>query len=188
MPVIQRPDLVAKIRKKYELTGPDAISTISPELVPVVVLEDLAESDPGDARKFCTGYASTGVPVNTGHVELWNPADSGVNVKVTRASCWLSAGGSFYVTFHSAALSTPSGVRINTNLGQSGDPAALTLSEDNAVPLGAVIGYYVYNAGAASSDIVQRPILLQPGQGLGMRAVTAATNVNANFLWEEVSV
>lgn len=188
MPVIQRPDLVAKVRRKYELTGPDAISTISPELVPVVLMEDLSEGDIGGAVKYCAGYATSGVPTNTGHVQLWNPAGSNVNLYVKKIDVWLGSSNQFFLVYYSTVLSGGTGLVINRHVGLSGYPAAQTYYQDSVAPLGAALEYYNYNTGSGPQPCLIDNWLIPPGEGIGVRADAVATKAVANFLWEEIAV
>lgn len=185
MPIIQRPDLVAKIRKKYELTGPDAISTISPEVVPVVLLEDLSREDPGIAVKYCWGFSISGATTNTAHVELYNPPGSGVDLVIRRAESYCSANSALFLCYFSTALANGSGLVLNRNMGQSGTPAAQTLWEDNVAPLGAAIAQYYYTAGGGPIHNVSS-FRVPPGEGMGWRPNLTTVLIYGRWEWEEV--
>ena len=47
MPEIQSPDPARKLQKKYDLIGSSPAPFLSPELVPVVIIDDLSDESPG---------------------------------------------------------------------------------------------------------------------------------------------
>lgn len=186
MPIIQRPDLVAKIRKKYELTGPDAVSTISPELVPVVILENLAEQDPGDSKKYCAGGGTVAAAVNVNYVHLYNPVGSGMEIRLRRFRVGVSSSRLITLRYSNGmAGTTPYGAVYNRNLGQSGTPAALLQFLDTAVPQGAAIGgvYCLAN----TSVLIEADHNLPEGEGF-MYDVGGTPGSTVYWLWEEIPV
>lgn len=77
MPEIQSPDPGRKLQERYDLIGTTPAPFLSPELVPVVLIDDLTEEIPGVA--FATvGHELAGVAGQQPQTAISNPAGSGV--------------------------------------------------------------------------------------------------------------
>jgi len=185
VPIIQRPDLVAKIRKAYDLAGPDAIATISPELVPVVVVDEL-ERD-GDPYKRCIGFREqTAVAGQYGEVCLFNPADSGVDLEVEEIRA--HGGGTDYphLAVYNAQLAG-AGTRANRNTGLPGEPSATVAGATAAVPAGASIAKFGFTTNG--NLLVLNPrYRVPPGEGIGIKANTVNLLYIVSFWWSEIPV
>lgn len=186
MPMIQRPDLVAKIRKTYELVGPDPIASISPELVPVVVIDNLVDDDPGDSRLFAAGdIVVTAVAGQASEAHLFNPAASGVDLFLEHMHFVDETGSAFYYISYFAAALAGAGTTINRNLGAAGEPAGRVLGAAAAVPIGvSLMKYYSNTAGDAKRSHDQK-WRIPPGEGIGFTAVTVNHTIAADFFWHE---
>lgn len=108
MPLIQNPGPTQRIRGYYR--ADDArIETISPELVPVAIVDDLrgiSASDPAYERPYGFGdviAASAGV---TSGGSIINPPNSGVVATIERI--WMQGAGTWFVTLGSTTSSAGS--------------------------------------------------------------------------------
>ena len=122
---------------------------------------------------------------NNGHVQLFNPAASGITVLVKRLSH--SSGGAplAHMTQHNTELTTDAGAGVNL-LSGGGAAAAHLRSVDNSGVLGTIIGNHEIPA--------TTPLLwfddwfMELGEGEGLVAVNGSVNVsiNATFFWIEL--
>ncbi len=65
MPEIQSPDPGRKLQERYNLIGPPAAPFLSPELVPVVLIDDLTEEAPGLLFAMAAGVVGPTVGVQS---------------------------------------------------------------------------------------------------------------------------
>lgn len=120
------------------------------------------------------------------HVQLWNPAASGKRVIVSEIGIDTSVAGDVAVRWSNAALAAlatnPNGV--SKMLGGGGS-AAEVRAEANAAILGAG---QLYGIAAATTHIIHKltePMIINPGYGVIVVAVTVATSVRGNFQFYE---
>jgi len=83
VPDIQTPDVARKLQRRYDLTAPAPTPLLGPELVPVVLVDDLSTEIDIDAATFkrpCEGMGKVAAPAagNDAIVALVNPTGSGV--------------------------------------------------------------------------------------------------------------
>lgn len=84
MALIQRSDLIEKIRRAFNLYEHGVGTTLSPELVPVVLVEDLTSATIGDGYpRRAVGHAEAGASVGVySEAFLINPTGSTVDLVV----------------------------------------------------------------------------------------------------------
>ena len=83
MPEIQVPEIVQKLRERFSLKGHASISTLAPEIVPVVLVEDLAASADDEWRHYGFGYQVSAVAAQFSQIGLFNPVGSGKLAEIT---------------------------------------------------------------------------------------------------------
>lgn len=186
MSIIQRPDLTAKVRKAYEITGPDAIQTISPELVPVVILDDLSSKAPTFG---CIGYGTMGASATDyGHVQLYNPATSDLVVLVKKIEfhCGTAMNAGLCLHDSDGDLTSESTAKSYTDRTRSGSPVARLMYDAVSPTVGTIIAQYW----ARQLEILRLEpnITLDPGQGVNIRGGTVNINVVAVYHWDEIPV
>lgn len=186
MPIIQRPDLVAKVRKAYELAGPDAIASISPELVPVVLVDDLTLRDPGLATIYAIGHGTqSGVAGEYPTVELWNPVGSGVDGYLEAIEFHNpSTGGVFEVRLWTAAPTTAA-TTVNTQMGAAGTPALYVGIRSDAVPVGAV--FHRYRQTSTDQRHFPFPFRITEGIGISVTFELVNNTIRGTFWWSETT-
>jgi len=187
VPIIQRPDLVAKVRKSFELTGPDAVSTISPELVPVVLVEDITERDPTYLDKYCIeGAYKAAVAAQYTSSALWNPADSGIDLILDEMRVMGTGTDAYTIRFWNSDPGAVSGTgAANRGIGRSGTPTARVRTNNAAAPLGATVGYERYQNTTIVLFRKEGLVRLQPGEGFGFTNNTVNLPHFALYLWRE---
>lgn len=186
MPIIQRPDLVAKIRTAFDLGGPDAINTISPEVVPVVLLEDLvSRRDPSSSVLFAIGRtAATGA--NSNQVQLWNPVGSGIIVILKAIFPMVTAAIANVDIRLDTNEYTALATGTNRNLGRSGAPAAELRSQSVVVPTGGSIIYLRMER--TFRGMITFDYAIPEGQGVGPTNLTGGEAMYCSYIWEEHTV
>lgn len=80
MPEIQSPDPGRKLQERYNLIGTTPAPFLSPELVPVVLVDDLTEEDPG-IRFAAVGFQIAAAAGTPNQVALRNPIGSNVIIE-----------------------------------------------------------------------------------------------------------
>jgi hypothetical protein len=83
MPEIQSPDPARKLQKKYDLIGSSPAPFLSPELVPVVIVDDLSDESPGILFAISAGAFAGAVGVQF-QSALVNPTGTGILVTDVR--------------------------------------------------------------------------------------------------------
>lgn len=185
MPIIQRPDLVQKIRKEYELLGPDAIATISPELVPVVIVDDIAERDPDGPNLAAVGYSTCPAAAGSySSVLLYNPSGSGKDLFLEQFVYAADNAGIYSLRYWNAAPAT-AGVVINRGLGSLGSPVGQVGYRQDAVPTGAVFLQWRFLGNNGSVPFNPYAHRIPAGEGISVTFETVNVQLRAGFVWTE---
>jgi len=75
VPEISTPELSSALRRRFEIVGEGVIDTLSPEIVGVVILDDLATAEP--FRRAIGGTSQSNVAGQYSQIQLRNPVGSG---------------------------------------------------------------------------------------------------------------
>ena len=188
MPEIQDPELSSKLRERFQVKGHGTISTLAPEIVPVVVVDDFSAQDLGTWSPAVAGdirVAAGGTEMH--HWSLTNPANSGMLLEVL--SIQISAGFSgppWNVYFDIRTLTTllTSHWR-DRRLG--GNPVG-DLRWEN--PTGVIAGmiYRIDNLdidNAPYEVLNHGPIILPPGRNVAVSEQDANLTGSVVFTWRE---
>jgi len=186
MALIQVPDIARKLARRFGIDGPAPADTLAPEIVPVVLVEDLTAPDEEDSgyERTCIGKQSVGaLAANYSYVQLYNPSGSGVLVVVE--AMILSVGGNSAISIRNYDTAATS---LGTDLSfrdrrLSGAPAA----QVRYVQSGANLGDAVAQAFAVGNDQYLTPLdfLLSPGKGLCTRPDTQNVQNITTLFWSE---
>ncbi len=125
------------------------------------------------------------------HVQLWNPADSGLNAFVTGYTLYTGAAGRAALRKFTAALASsyaPAANPINKNLS-----GAVSSLENRYAASAAYVGDQIgalLRSDAATSPIVafSEPIMVPPGYGIGFANVTVNEDIGASIQFFSESV
>jgi len=189
MPEIQSSDPGRKLRERYDLVGASPAPFLAPELVPVVIVDDLTEFDvlSAEFERPCTVHETQGAPGAGVHavVMLANPSGSGV----------LAIGDDVY-------LSTAPGGRINWRLFASAPVIAdHGQFRDSRLPGTPACGSVATTSGVAPDDdwqiqladlsidtagvIYPLPYVISPGFVLQMKISITNISLSASIRWRE---
>lgn len=105
MPDIQSPDPGRKLQQRYNLIGATAAPFLSPELVPVVIVDDLSQEAPGVRFASAAAQESGAAGVNS-QTRLTNPTSSGVLIEQIRLELSTINSDSWFMFQNGPTLST----------------------------------------------------------------------------------
>lgn len=172
-----------KLRDRYGLLG-----GFSPKLdetiVPVVLLDDLSSPAAAGSQRIMSGFGQLGPTVgNFSHVQLFNPANSGVLLELLVADVFIGATQAVRLRLHDIALAAeaPDTGWLDARLEGAG--AGEVRVEDAVAVLGAAVGSY--RATANENLPVPKPVILLPGTGALFAPQNNNVVVGASFLWLE---
>lgn len=192
MPIIQRPDLTKAIRSRYELSGPDPVTFLAPEIVPVTIVDSLLDVPEGEWRS-CWGISAppAGGAGTYAFTMLFNPASSGVLVSIDSITISQPNGDRQLVICHRNSIEGTQEAtyfrdyRITTGVGP---PRPVTQLWYSAQGFFANIGTIMqsYYIAAYRPFTFDRPIVLVPGVAIsaGVNAANEALG-HINFTWKE---
>lgn len=182
MPEIQTPDPGRKLAERYNLLGGSITPFLSPELVPVVILDDLSEEAPGP-RFAQAGGTSAGVVARFEGSRLQNSATSGVRMEQFRLS--ISSDTTTAFLLGEGGPGFAAGIVPQwQEQGFAGTPAAVIEIGDAASGATAVIA-----AGTLLANVqvtLEMPnVILVPGTQLSLSLVTADVALRLHWQWAE---
>jgi len=187
MPPIQRPDISRDIAKRFGVVGFSGPESISPEIVPVYVVERV---EPTATDRMAAGaFEEAAVAGDFGHIELFNPVGSGVIVLIDRIEGSTAVAGSFTVRVRNASVAANQGVaqwrdrRLpGRPVGQLGSLGAVAIATGDEIWIAAKA------ASTTLSLIEDFPVvILPPGNGCFFAFETANTALLGTFWWRERS-
>lgn len=178
MPDLQVPDVGRKLQARYRLIGTTPSPFLSPELVPVVILDDLTDALPGKAFAQAGDVQGGAVGVTT-KCRLSNLAGSGIELTDIQLRFGLSLDSRWQL-MQGPTLSNPV-TEIWQDRRRSGNPqAVVTMGLD----VGAVANEFLEGQVLAFTEvIIQLPnVVLAAGDRIDFG--TIITNVDLSFGWE----
>lgn len=190
MGVIQRPDLPERVRRGFGVREQGFASTVSPEIVPVAVVEDLTgpSIDTGYPR-YCAGARNTPAVVA---VHSWsmliNPATSNVDVITQEILIRMDVAVLLYVYVGVAAdlanLLGGANRATNLDLRVQQFPSAYLDSRQHGAFIGGMRMEFTH---CPLNAWVPYPLAftLGPGDWLGIVPSTVNTSIQGFFPWVE---
>jgi len=134
-----------------------------------------------------SGTSAAGGAGNESYIELWNPAASGVQLKVTSISV-VSADSEVKIKYHTAKQGTTGLTKGNKILGGLAPSAELYGNNAGSV-LGTQIGSFFLTADALRiihQELMSDPIVIDPGHSLILENATANTAITScEIHWTE---
>ncbi len=188
MAFIQVPEIARKIQRRFGTDGPAPTHTIAPEIVPVALVEDLTDTTPEDTgfQRACFGYSGqSGAASNNSHVQLFNPAGSGVMLHVEAALVSIGSAGNADLRYHDTELSTAGSNESFRDRRIGGRPVGRTSAQNN----GSALGTSLATLALPGTESIQVPVdvLLDEGQGILFLAASQNISVTCLWYWQERS-
>ena len=141
--------------------------------------------DTDQSRAMFGSIIDGGVGGQFAHVQLFNPAASGVVVWVDKLILTSPSSQQVELGLHNTALASLGSFKGNKNFGAAA-PAAEVRGQPSAVPTGTVYGVVGVDADQSPTTIeFKRPIRLDAGEGFIQRARTLATVLVVTWEWRE---
>lgn len=190
MPVIQRSELVEKIRRAFNLLGKDVGNTISPELVPVVLVEDLTGPTISEGYpRRAIGQSSAGASVGVFSENfIINPTGSTVDLVIDEVWLKRSTAGQLRLYLGDvSALNNLLGTqtkRWNVDCRTQTRPSANVDSRNQA----ALVTYnrdWIYDCEAGRWLVVPIQATLPPGKYLGVAPTASNLGCDLFGYWTE---
>lgn len=190
MPEHQRPDIVNRLRKKFALKGPGEIATISPEIVPVVIVEETL-SDIADERLYYGGISVPAVAAEFGAFTLTNPLGSGVVALPSVTHFFLPTQSATVKAGIASAYSLPSSTAAPAADARFAltQRAASKITWDNVAGAPPTIGsapyFQVRTNTSGNYEFDLEGIVLPPGTSFALVSTTAQTELVFVIRWRE---
>lgn len=181
-PQLQNARATANLLEQLGITAPIRFDVIT-SVIPVAIISDV---DPTLKDKLAYGFGiQAAVAAENAHIQLFNPATSGVIVHVD--SCIVSA-----IVNATNCLLAEFDTPITTNLSTlgyrdrrvAGSPVAQVRRQSNAGTLGA--DRLSFRIGATDTILIPVDTFLGPGEGVLVVLETAQTEINCSWYWEEL--
>ena len=191
MPEIQTPDPGRKVQIRYSLTGPSTLPSLSPELVGVVLVDDLRRFSVRDATFerpcFLAHPPTLAGAGNMPRISFSNPANSGILAHVQGASFSPSAINSIIrMEFFVGALGTTTGTkRFRDGRMIQGLPVCGTFEDTPVLAVKVGMGWIVTGSGLNPGEVAPLDEVLSPGTGLVFTLESANSSLELHLWWTE---
>lgn len=195
---VQTPAPTKKLQRRYNLIGAELPQVfLSPELLPVAIVDDLTQIEPSDGAferraVVIRSQASPGAG-NFARVSLTNPEGSGVLVVVDHI--WASVGtvpGN--ITFNLSATAVPvesPGFYRDTRVGEAGaiqSPVGAENGSNGVLPTAFAEAHITVSSGFLASEAIQLDWVIEPGFILRVHNGSANDGLSVQFAWRERSL
>lgn len=122
-----------------------------------------------------------------GHVELWNPATSGLNMFVYKVFMSAASATKLTIRTHTSKIGSVAASHSNFVLGETHTHYAEPYIFTNAVAQGTELGAMFIGAGMAHSHDTNGLIVV-PGRSLIIASGTVNADFYAGFEWAEIII
>lgn len=169
------------LQQKYGLLGKVSLQ-LDETIVPVSVVDTLESTDKRPAAGQARASAEA---LELGHVQLFNPADSGVLVELEKIVFSQSAAAIIVFDFFDTALTNLGGDTEWRDRRLPGLPAAQVRQQTNLTQLGINNTFFAFDQIVNESTQVEQSVVLLPGMGMTVVGLTINTLVRSAFVWTE---
>ena len=180
--------LTQALQRGLDLTELQA-SELLQRITPTIALADLTGFESSDAflnRPSWGSALAAAVVGENGHCQIFNPAESGIEVEIETILASLGSAGVAVLSSFDTALTTLDTSPQFRDRRIRGSPAAEVRRQNNAGTLGTgIIGVDLL---ALTTFTFTTPVLLREGQGLQVEAATVNVALRGSFFWTERSL
>lgn len=182
MPPIQRPDISNEIRRQFGIVGFGGPESISPEIVPVVIVQDISPAR--NFREASGGILQTAVVGEFSRVQLFNPNNSRTIIEAWQVLGRPSSDSIMGLRQEDTALVGGGGTARFTDRRLAGRPVGQVLIDTIAVIVGEGEAHW-RTARDSGVHVLQVRYTLVPGTGVALINETANLNLRATWFWRE---
>lgn len=187
MPEIQQPDLTRQIRESFGIRGP-ADFVLSPEIVPVAIVKELAPVRDFGARDCLGTMTQAAVAGEYSGLYLYNPNKSGVTVEVQKFHL-RSATQNTTVNirkYSNSSFGTTKTTKAIVDFRDTSSPVTDMQAASNVAQLGNAFGYVqLDNYGSLIFDL---KVVLGYQQGVLFMQSAVNVALAGSFWWRETPI
>lgn len=197
---VQTPIQAQSLADFFQIKGGLSLQ-LDDTVVPVVILgagdpivPGTVESGGGQVPgRQAFGFVNQGgVAAQNGHLQLFNPADSGLLIHLSGFQFGVGAGGAGNINFgfFDTALTTLAAAPLGSaflDRRETGGPVAQLRSQTNAGLLFAIILGAIRTLADQTTFVNLVGVVLEPGQGFCIEGTVVNVTVDAWFSWGESS-
>lgn len=187
MALIQRADLVEKIRALFGVTQGSVGNQLVDEIIPVVIVEDVSGPDQVSTQHPLRAIGSSDSAAAVGFfskVGLQNPVDSQVDLFLERIYISSQANGAINIRTSVIAASPNAGVKQWKDGRVDGNPIGIIWDENATVSLGTIVTSNVLLANTGKP--IELGLTLAPGESVHVQGAAANLALfSQTFHWIE---
>lgn len=183
MPRHSRADLANALRRRFSVYGDAGFDTISPEIVPIVLVDDLRQEPFGSWRPAMHGTTQAGVAGQYSYIQLYNPAGSLTQLYVEYVVAVTTVAGLVRLAHGATELGVTDPVRFRDSRTRGRPVAHVNPATNASLAINAQVGRWV----APANHPVLMPIeyTLEPGEGLSVNWEVVNAALTGMFFWRE---
>ena len=185
MGLIQKGIIQKKLREAMGVKEISPAPTMAPEVVPVIIAEDVSGSVP-DAPVYDSAWLTrkgqTAVAAQYSYVELWNPATSGLILEVPEVQVEVSAASHCHLRWLATDIGAGGieyGINRELGTGRSKAPFYADATTDALGNLGSLMCRFGFAAGVP--EFVPLGVTIPPGYGISFRSGAVNETMNVCF-------
>lgn len=182
MPPIQRPDISRSLAKSFGIVGFGGPESLSPEIVPVVMVDDIRPST--STRKCQGGLLQGAVAAENAQVQIFNPNNSRTILEVYQVIYTPSAISRIGMRESDAALPNGGATSRFTDRRLAGRPVGDVRSDTVAVLVGDGQGVW-QSARDPGGYVIPVDYVLVPGTGIELLSETVNLSLFCTWFWRE---
>jgi len=187
MALIQRGDLVEKLRDQFGVVQGQVGATLSDELVGVIIVDDVSGPDVVSTQHPVTAIGSSSSASAVGFlskVGLQNPTGSGMDIFLESITISLEVDRDYTIRRGVIAASPNAGVQEFKDSRVDGNPVGLIWDENGTGSLGTLI--WEVRGLAQLQVVVPLGLTLQPTDSVHVQEISTNSSIPfAGFQWTE---
>jgi hypothetical protein len=180
--LIQSPDVDERLRRAFGIANTQVAPVIAPEIVPVVIVADLANTAPPGGSPTVREFYARGLAVgaNTAYIQFFNPADSGHYIRFLDWWIRSSVADTIDLIKLDAEFdpSPTGGISFFEDLGLTGLPVITVATGTTVAPASTANTLFAVDVGASAGNFAtvqyHTQMFVPPGKGRLVQRVALA--------------
>ena len=184
MPEIQNPEIVRNIEKRYGLKGYPGPGILSPEIVPVTLVDDLTDEFNVERHPYA-GYATQlGAGGEYGTVQLYNQPSSGKIIEIDTVWVNVSTNQGYWRFRVSNGVSYAAASTQTCALdGRSSTLHNAQMRHESVA--GQITAAHLIRQEGIATTLVAPPVILDEADSFIVQSNTAADTIFVSIVWRE---